>query len=118
MANRRRGEVDIAGRTLVMNTNALCELEDALGMGVPKIAEMMADPAGLRLSTIRTIVTIGLRQRAPETTEAQAGEIIDEAGGVRAAVQVIGDAFRAAFPETPESAGDQSAARPPLAGTA
>ena len=115
MANRSRGEVDLAGHTLVINTNALCELEDALGMGVARIAELLRDTESLRLSTIRKIIWVGLRQRHPGMTEEGAGEVIDAAGGPSAAGQVIGEAFRAAFPPEPSQASEgQSAARPPV----
>ena len=104
MANPHRGEVAFkagdADYTLVYSTNAICELEEALGKGLNAIVADME-----RLSTVRALLWAGLRARQPDTTMVKAGEIIDLCG-VAAATEAIGRALNAAFQRTEGKAGN------------
>lgn len=104
MANPHRGEVAFkageANYILVYSTNAICELEEALGKGLNAIVADME-----RLSTVRAILWAGLRSRQPDITMAGAGEIIDLCG-VAAATEVIGRALNAAFQRTEGKSGN------------
>ena len=104
MANPHRGEVAFkagdANYTLVYSTNAICELEDAIGKGLNAIVADME-----RLSTVRAILWAGLRSRHSDITMAGAGEIIDLCG-VAAATEVIGRALNAAFQKTEGKSGN------------
>lgn len=97
MANPHRGEVSFktpdAEYTLVLSTNALCELESETGKSVPAIVGDME-----RVSTLRALLWASLRTRQPEISIAQAGEIIDRAGIVKT-TEAITRALNAAFPK-------------------
>jgi hypothetical protein len=74
MANKQRGYVAIEldkPRSLRFTTNALAELEDALGRPLSEIGGM----AGIK--TIRTMVWAGLLHEEPGLTHEQASELID-----------------------------------------
>lgn len=100
MANPHRGEVSFktpdAEYTLVLSTNALCELETETGKSVPAIVGDME-----RVSTLRALLWASLRTRQPEISIAQAGEIIDRAGIVNT-TEAITRALNAAFPKAPK----------------
>ena len=96
MTNRFKGEVPLQCGdivyTLRFSANALCELEDALGMGINKIVASMADPDTMRMKTMMTVVWAGLRERHPDITLAQAGEIITDIGLTRT-METVNEAF-------------------------
>jgi hypothetical protein len=100
MTNSFRGEVPLqvgeTTYTLRFSANALCELEDALGMGINKIAAQMADPETMRMKTVMTVVWAGLRDRHPDITLAQAGEILTDASLSRA-MEAVSKAFILTF---------------------
>jgi hypothetical protein len=75
LANKQRGYVDIEldrPRKLQFTTNALAELEDALGYPVSKINE---DNTGI--NTIRAMLWAGLLHEMPDLTLKEAGELRD-----------------------------------------
>jgi len=113
MANPHRGAVALqAGKsafTLSFSVNALCELEDALGLPVAKIAAGMNDPENVRLKTVRALVWAALRDHHEEISLKEAGEIINDAG-IPACMEKIGQAFQLAFPDQPEA--QEEGARP------
>lgn len=100
MANPHKGEVsfEVRGkkRTARLNTNAICELEDELGMSVDGISSRMVSGY---LGTLRSVLRASLHD---STTMEEAGEIIDELGP-RRVVEVMIEAFNLAFP-SPEEA--------------
>lgn len=112
MANRHRGEVDVevpSGTwTLRFSTNAICELEDREDCGIGEIIARLDDPARMRMSLLRTLVWAGLRDKHPDLTVEQAGDIITDAG-MSAMVGKLGEAFQLAFPDA-DGGGE---ARPP-----
>lgn len=100
MANRFKGEVsfDCGDKPYIMrfSANALCELEDALGMGVNAVATQMSDPSTMRLTMVRTVFWAGLRDHHPDVTLHQAGEIITDLSLTKA-MELVSKAFELAF---------------------
>jgi hypothetical protein len=88
MANRERGEValEVGGQqyTLVLTTNAMCELEDLLSTPDKDVTfpEVVTKAARLSIRAMRALVWAAARERHPEMTLAQAGALIYAAGGV------------------------------------
>lgn len=89
MANPVKGEVSFeveAGVfTLVLDFNALCEIEKALGGAL--------DVSGP--SAVRTVFHIGLKRRHKMTTLDQAGDLIGELGMLKAG-ELVNEAMAAA----------------------
>ena len=79
MANAVKGEVafDLDGKTytLVLDFNALCEVEDVLGAGEMKLAKP---------SAIRAIFWAALRRHHPAMTQRDAGNLIGGVGLTKA----------------------------------
>lgn len=95
MSNPHRGEVEIeAGDktyTLVLDINAICELEELLGKSVAEIGRDMG-----RIVYMRAVLWAGLKAKHPVTLE-EAGKILQEASVPLAAVK-IKEAMALAFP--------------------
>lgn len=98
MANRERGEVgfDAKGKSWIIRytTNAMCEIEDALGASIIQIANNLGSENGVHIKTLRTLFRIGV---VGCENDDQAGELMDAVGITDAGV-LIGEAFNAAFP--------------------
>lgn len=113
MANAHRGEVDVevpsGTYTMRFSTNAICELEDRVDLGIAEIIARLEDAARMRMSLLRAVVWAGLRGSRPDITIDQAGEVITEAG-MTAIVEKVGEAFRLAFPDA--SGGGEARPRP------
>ena len=105
MANPFRGAVELkAGEQtyrLSYSINALCELEDAAGEPIAKLANSLNDPENVRLTTVRNLIWAGLLDHH-EVTLKDAGEIATEAG-IPAAMEAVGKALSLAFPEQPDA---------------
>ena len=123
MANRQKGEVAFtaAGKSckLRYSTNALCELEDITGRGVTDVMlelaswvpptddkgklleetqeQMQARGRKMRLSFVRDVFCAGLRDQLPDITVKEAGDMIQEIGGMMRAMDLINSAFAAGF---------------------
>ena len=112
MANRMKGEVSFKSgeREYILrySANALCELEDALEMGVNAVASQLADPESMRLKMVRVVFWAGLRDHHPDITLIQAGEIITDLSLTKA-MGLVSSAFQLAFQ-------DDSKAHPPQPG--
>lgn len=107
MANAYKGEVSFkAGEeshVLSYSANALAELEDMLGgISVNEIGALMADPAKIRMTTMRTIFHAGLLDRQPDL-DAKGAKAIFAKLGPTECVGLIVKAFAAAFPEAKEA---------------
>jgi len=111
MANPHRGEVAVetngASYTLRFSTNAICELEDHMGEPINVIAARLGNAEQVGLKMARALFWAALRDNHREVTLPQAGELID-ALGAGAAMEKVGEAFRAAFPPA-----NEQDARPP-----
>jgi hypothetical protein len=112
VANKFKGEVSFnpgeKDYTLRYSANALCELEDALEMGVNAVATQLANPDSMRLKMVRVVFWAGLRDHHPDVTLLQAGEIITDLSLTKA-MGLISSAFQLAFQ-------DESKAHPPQPG--
>lgn len=112
MANAQRGEVSFPaiGRewTIKLGTNALCEVEGALGKTISEIGRLMEDPERVTLSALRVFIRAGLRAKHPDVTLEDVGNIIDDLGMAEAAT-LIGNANVLARPEA------ETGANPPKA---
>lgn len=106
MANGNRGEVTLqVGEneetktyTLRYSANALCDLEDAINMPVLQITDMMTDPRKISMKLVRAMLWAGLKEKHPNITILQAGDIVQKLSLSRA-YSKIEEAFRRAFPE-------------------
>jgi hypothetical protein len=112
MANPSRGSVafQVGERayTMSFSVNALCELEDHLGMPVAQIASGMEKAENVRMSTVRALIWAGLRDHHPDTQLKDAGALATEAG-IPACMEAIGKAFALAFPEVKADENPQKA---------
>lgn len=110
MANKAKGEVALKTKdqvyTLRYTVNALCDLEDQLGAGINDILKEFQTEDTLRIRTIRTVLWAGLKDKHPDITIAQAGDIITDAGTV-AAVSALAEALISAFPDAKPVKGDE-----------
>lgn len=115
MANKHRGElgfeVDGAKHVIRFSANAICELEDDLGLNVKQIGEQMQDADKLRMSTVRTMFCAAMRE----------GEGVDNAAALTVfrrlspaeAMKIVVDAFALAFSV---DGGEGGAENPPTPG--
>lgn len=101
MANAVKGEAsfDADGQayTLVLNINALCEAEDALGMSIDAILARYG--TGLSVKLVRGLIWAALQEKHPCDVK-EAGRIIDAAGFLEAKA-ALEKAFVASMPEAP-----------------
>lgn len=121
MTNPHKGEVEFVagGRpyVLVFTVDALVAMENAAGAidglkrkGFHKIVADLANPDTLSIELVRVVLWAALRERQPEVTVKEAGELMVAAGGMVASLAKINEAFAASFPEA------QPLADPPLPG--
>lgn len=107
MANPERGEVDlVAGNTtyiLVLNFNAIAEIEALLDKGINEVAAMLRDPKDFRIGNWRVLLWGALRKHHKGSLE-DAGDIMG-AAGVDAVVQALSKAMTLSFPE---ASGDEN----------
>jgi hypothetical protein len=108
MANKVKGEVAFEvegeGYVLLLDFNALCELEDELPGLLDGTAEIKSPKA------IRAVFHAGLQARHPGVSLRRAGEII-HAVGLDTVADLVRQAFDASFP----AKGGEGQARPPKA---
>lgn len=97
MANREKGEVsfEAGGKqyTLRYSSNALCELEDALNLGINDIIARMKN---MRVKDARAIFWAGLTDNHPDIDLKAAGRMLDEIK-IEKATSLITEAFSLAF---------------------
>lgn len=123
MANRQKGEVAFtaAGKSyrLRFSTNALCELEDITGRGVTDVMlelaswmpptddkgkpieespdQMKARASKMRMGFVRDVFCAGLRDQNPDINVKEAGDLIQDVGGMIRVMDLINSAFAAGF---------------------
>jgi len=109
MANKLKGEVAFnacgSNFTLVMDFNALCEIDTDLGIGIDEIGAKLAGSA----PTIRSVFRIGLAAKHGEMTDLEAGRLIGDIGPTKAA-ELLAEALQASFPEVAKPGADPRAA--------
>ena len=100
MAGNIKGAVafdaDGAPYTLLLDFNALCDLEQDF----PGIMDGQFEVKSP--SAIRKVFRAGLAEHHPDTDDRAAGRII-QAVGIERAAQLVGEAFAASFPEAAKS---------------
>lgn len=110
MTNPIKGEVRLnaGGQSyvLVFGANAMVVLETALDLSLNQIVALFQND--VRITTLRAMLWAALQDHYPDTTEIEAGRIMD-AAGLEQVGQKIGEAFTLALPK--EDA--KGAARPP-----
>ncbi|MBR1230203.1 hypothetical protein JQ600_35500 [Bradyrhizobium sp. AUGA SZCCT0176] len=103
MANPLKGEIEITAGDksyiLFFDIDAICAMEEATGKGFGAIAAEMQNPALMSISMVRRMLHAALQQNHPDVTLKEAGEIMVAGGGMLKAIQKIGAAINAAFPE-------------------
>lgn len=108
--NRFRGEfgVSVGGKTYSFRygMNTLVVLEDKLGCKT--IQEVMAriNPGRLSFRDLRLLIQAGLYKHHPDVSEEQAGELMDEMGGVEGTLERIMQALQTSFPDPDPEAGE------------
>ena len=114
MANRIKGEVEFQATsgdyTLLLDFNALCDLEDDF----PGLMDGTADIKSPK--AIRRVFHAGLAEYHPDLSERDAGAIIQDLGLDRAAT-LIKESFEASFP-APKGGAARPRKQSPGAGSA
>lgn len=92
MANREKGEVSLVidgqAFTLVLNTNAMAEIEDQLSRLEGKdrnwdfFSARLMDPKKAGVRDVRLLMWGMTREHHPQVTLADAGRMVDRAGGM------------------------------------
>ncbi len=104
MANPHKGEakIDVAGRsyTLVFDINAMCEVEYILDMDADRILRTLVKSPSLHL--IRALLWGGLRRHHADVDLYAAGDLVEQMGGAGPALDGIGRALQASFPDAKE----------------
>ncbi len=107
--NQHKGETQFTSNgqdyILKFNMNALCELEDGLGLSIHKILEKFSTDVDnpekdidISLTDIRTMMRCGLNHSADSSIDdKKAGEIIDGLDIVYDALDLVGKALIAAL---------------------
>lgn len=97
--NKERGIVtfkaDGAEYKLKFDFNAMCELEGLLGQGFMQVLAQLDGP-NMRLSTLRAMFFVGLKNFHPDMTLEKAGDVLGSMDGE--ALDVINQAVESAFP--------------------
>lgn len=110
-ANRVKGEAtfEVGGRSYVLafTVNAMCEVEYILNLSTDRILSALVRSPPLHI--VRALLWGGLRQHHPDIDLPAAGDLIEEAGGAGVALEKIGAALIAAFPDVK---GGEETARP------
>lgn len=116
MANKFKGEVsfEAGGQPykLSFSANALCELEDAMGITLDEVIKLMQSPDKLRLRDLRQMFWAALLDHQPETTFANAKIILSKVSAVEMG-ELVGKAFVLSMP-SPEDV--EGGGRPPMPG--
>ncbi len=99
--NRAKGEAgfEVGGQTYVLafNVNAMCEVEYVLNLSTDQILRALASSPPLHV--VRALLWGGLRQHHADVDLIGAGSLIEQMGGPGLALDGIGKALIAAFPE-------------------
>lgn len=97
LANKQKGFVSIKldkQRKLKFTFNALCELEDLLGKGLPELE------GNIRFKDLRALVWAGLLHEFEEDAEwtpEKSGELIDKADGIKDVSDAVSEAIQIAM---------------------
>lgn len=99
MGNRETGEVSFEANgqtwTLRYGANEMCRIEDHFDDSIVSIANKLQDEGGVKLTTLRQIFAFGLDK---DLNMGDVGRLMDEIGIMKAG-ELIGQAFKLAFPD-------------------
>jgi hypothetical protein len=97
MTNMIRGEAQLGatGPVLVFDIEAFCQMEEALGLDTQAILAKLS--SGVSFRTMREVVRVGMLNRKPDATLADATAAM-EAAGLETLVSVVGKALEGALP--------------------
>ena len=116
MANKHRGEYAFEANgqtyTVCFSSNALASAEDALGVGIGEIGELLGDVSKLRIKTVRGLLWAGLSDHHKGLTVEDVGRIIDEVT-INTALEIIGEGFSRALPDAKKANGSGDDRPPP-----
>jgi hypothetical protein len=105
VANKQRGEVDLShdGKTytLKFSINALCELEDAMGLRFDEIFSALGERS-MSMNELRSMLWGALRDNHPDIEKKVVGEIIEGMGVVKA-ISLVHEVITSAFPQGDKS---------------
>ena len=113
--NKLKGDItfvvnDSEPFTLNFAINAICDLEAEFDIKAQDVGTLLGTDS--KVTTIRKLFQIGLREHHPDITEREAGRVMGELdGGVEQVSDLLLKALTAAFPEAKAAKG-QGAARP------
>lgn len=104
MANATKGEIAFTAAggsfTLLYDFNALCTIEQDLEIDVADVGSKLSSA-----SMLRSVFRIGLEAHHGAMSDIEAGRLIHDLG-VEQAGEVIGKAFKAAFPDAAPGGGE------------
>ena len=119
MANRHKGQADLTvgdkTYTLVFDINSLCEVEYILDKPTDAILRSLVRSPPVHV--VRALMWGGLRTHHPEIDLLGAGQIIEKIGGAGPALDALGEAMKASFPEPEVADGKASPRKRAAAGT-
>ena len=104
MANAERDEVDLTVGdkvyTLVLTTNAMCEAETAMSTVLRPVtfADLLIQSKRNSVAAMRAIFWASLKEKHPEITLQQAGDLMDKAGGTKTFAEKFAAMVFAAVP--------------------
>lgn len=103
-------QFEAAGKklTLRFGTNEFVLLEELLGLKGGALMMGLARNTGFK--DLRTVVRVGLTRCMPDITDEQAGDIIDQLGGIAAVPELLTNAITAAAPMPEPTRGKDGAA--------
>lgn len=103
MANPHKGEVEFKvgekSYTLRLSADAICNVEEATGKGVLVLLEQLNKKETVTMGLVRLFLWAGLKEHHPEIDIKTAGELIVDAGGIFAVLEIFMLAFARAFPD-------------------
>lgn len=91
-------EADGKSFTLNLSVNAMCQIEEKMGMGFPRILNDLSQPENIKINTVRLIFWGCFIDHHPEVTLEQAGEIMLASGGFAFAIETITTLIADVFP--------------------
>lgn len=101
MGNNARGTTTVKFRgdnlNLVLDINAMCELEDKTGLSIQKFLEGLEDESNVKIKDLRLIAWAMMLGQLPGSTEHDAGELLRDMGPEFG--DIITEAIQRSFPE-------------------
>jgi hypothetical protein len=114
MANINRGEATFVVKgqhyNLVLDTNSICEIEEATGEGFVSLSLSLGDINRIKITHIRATLWGAMRANHPEVSMQAAGQMLAEAG-LADTLKTLRTLMERAFPK-PEASESANGSRP------